>query len=86
MYHIGSPQAYGENHLLTARLLLNMGMAYDRQYQEDVAFDCYYRLLDVCMATFGPGHPKTQRAERMLQEQPYARMLRDKKATAAGQA
>ena len=27
-------KAYGENHLLTARLLLNMGMAYDMQYEE----------------------------------------------------
>lgn len=68
-------KGYGEKHLLTTRILLNTGIAYEMVGSYDKAFDHFKRLKTTCMAVFGPGHPKTVRAINTLGEPRYKRML-----------
>lgn len=76
-------KGYGEKHLLTTRILLNTGIAYEMAGQHDTAFEYFIRLKEICMAVFGPGHPKTVRAINTLAEPRYKRMLADKTRSVA---
>ena len=79
-------QAYGEHHLLTTRLLLNTGIAYEIEGDYETAFANFKDLERVCLAVFGPGHPKTVRAVKTISDPKYARMKRAEEQQAAGMA
>lgn len=69
---------------MTTRILLNTGIAYEIEGDFEKAFQNFKDLERVCMAVFGPGHPKTVRAVKTISDPKYQRMLRAEKQQAAG--
>ena len=46
-------KGYGEKHLLTTRIYLNTGIAYEMHGDTQVAYDFFVKLKAVCMAVSG---------------------------------
>ncbi|XP_047125381.1 TPR repeat-containing protein DDB_G0287407 isoform X1 [Hydra vulgaris] len=67
-------KGYGEKHLLTTRIYLNTGIAYEMAGNRTKAFELFIKLKDTCLAVFGPSHPKTVRAINTLNEPTYKLM------------
>merc|ERR1711881_206761 len=79
-------KGYGEKHLLTTRIYLNAGIAWEMEGHTDTAYDYFIKLKAVCLAVFGENHPKTERALKTLNEPRYRRITAERAATAAGTA
>lgn len=79
-------KAHGEHHLLTTRIHLNTAMAYEMQGDIQKSFYHLKKLKEICLAIFGPGHPKTIRAIKTLNEPRFLRMVQAEERQTAGMA
>eukprot|EP00058_Branchiostoma_floridae_P025527 XP_002611017.1 hypothetical protein BRAFLDRAFT_97506 [Branchiostoma floridae] len=69
-------QTYGENHILTSRLYINVGIYYEDRGQYRDSYKHFKKWYETCLVVFGPDHPKTKRAAGTLEEPLYRRVRR----------
>ena len=67
-------QMYGEYHILTSRLYINIGIVYEDNNQYKKAYEYFKKWARVSEEILGPDHPKTQRAKGVLKETRYRRI------------
>lgn len=70
-------QMYGEFHILTSRLYINIGIVYEDNNDYRKAYTYFKRWALVSEEILGPEHPKTQRAKGVLRESRYRRIAQD---------
>ncbi|XP_076462217.1 TPR repeat-containing protein DDB_G0287407-like [Babylonia areolata] len=70
-------QMYGEYHILTSRLYINIGIVYEDNKDYRKAYTYFKRWARVSEEILGPEHPKTQRAKGVLRESRYRRIAQD---------
>lgn len=70
-------QLYGEFHILTSRLYINIGIVYEDNNDYHKAYSYFKRWAKVSEEILGPQHPKTQRAKGVLRESRYRRIAQD---------
>ena len=70
-------QMYGEYHILTSRLYINIGIVYEDNNDYRKAYSYFKRWARVSEEILGPEHPKTQRAKGVLRESRYRRIAQD---------
>ncbi|XP_025109541.1 telomerase protein component 1-like [Pomacea canaliculata] len=70
-------QMYGEYHILTSRLYINIGIVYEDNNDYRKAYAYFKRWARVSEEILGPEHPKTQRAKGVLRESRYRRIAQD---------
>lgn len=61
----------GENHILTSRIYINIGIVYEDNKDYVKAYKYFARWARVNEVVLGPAHPKTMRASRVLKEPRY---------------
>lgn len=69
-------QMYGEYHILTSRLYINMGIVYEDNNDYKKAYEFFKKWARVSEEILGPDHPKTLRAKGVLRESRYRRIAR----------
>lgn len=69
-------QMYGEYHILTSRLYINIGIVYEDNNDYKKAYEYFKKWARVSEEILGPDHPKTQRAKGVLRESRYQRIAR----------
>ncbi|XP_033737542.1 LOW QUALITY PROTEIN: nephrocystin-3-like [Pecten maximus] len=69
-------QMYGEYHILTSRLYINIGIVYEDNNDFKKAYEYFKKWARVSEEILGPDHPKTQRAKGVLRESRYQRIAR----------
>lgn len=67
-------QMYGEYHILTSRLYINIGIVYEDNNDYKKAYEYFKKWARVSEEILGPDHPKTQRAKGVLRETRYKRI------------
>ncbi|XP_019645560.1 PREDICTED: TPR repeat-containing protein DDB_G0287407-like isoform X1 [Branchiostoma belcheri] len=67
-------QTYGENHILTSRLYINIGIYYEDRAQYRDSYKHFKKWYQTCLVVFGPDHPKSKRAAGTLEEPLYRRI------------
>ncbi|ESO94433.1 hypothetical protein LOTGIDRAFT_232289 [Lottia gigantea] len=67
-------QMYGEYHILTSRLYINIGIVYEDNDNYNKAYEYFKKWARVSEEILGPDHPKTQRAKGVLRETRYKRI------------
>ncbi|KAK3090415.1 hypothetical protein FSP39_011663 [Pinctada imbricata] len=67
-------QMYGEYHILTSRLYINIGIVYEDNNEYKKAYEYFKKWARVSEEILGPDHPKTQRAKGVLKESRYRRI------------
>ncbi|KAK6179484.1 hypothetical protein SNE40_011834 [Patella caerulea] len=67
-------QMYGEYHILTSRLYINIGIVYEDNNNYNKAYEYFKKWARVSEEILGPDHPKTQRAKGVLRETRYKRI------------
>ncbi|KAK3584926.1 hypothetical protein CHS0354_021800 [Potamilus streckersoni] len=70
-------QMFGEYHILTSRLYINIGMVYEDNNDFKKAYEYFKRWANVSEEILGPEHPKTLRARGVLRETRYRNIARD---------
>lgn len=70
-------QMYGEYHILTSRLYINIGIVYEDNSNYKKAYEYFKKWARVSEEILGPEHPKTQRAKGVLRETRYRQIARD---------
>lgn len=61
----------GENHILTSRIYINIGIVYEDNKDYVKAYKYFAKWAKVNEVVLGPTHPKTMRAKRVLKEPRY---------------
>lgn len=61
----------GENHILTSRIYINIGIVYEDNKDYVKAYKYFAKWAKVNEVVLGPTHPKTMRARRVLKEPRY---------------
>lgn len=79
-------KTYGEKHMLTLRLYLNIGILYEDNRDFQKAYDYFVKWHETCQEVLGPSHPKTGRARDTLNEAAYVRIREQRERQAAGTA
>lgn len=79
-------KTYGEKHMLTLRLYLNIGILYEDNRDFQKAYDYFVKWHETCQEVLGPSHPKTGRARDTLNEATYVRIREQRERQAAGTA
>ncbi|XP_061167339.1 TPR repeat-containing protein DDB_G0287407-like [Saccostrea echinata] len=69
-------QMYGEYHILTSRLYINIGIVYEDNNDYKKAYEYFKKWARVSEQILGPDHPKTQRAKGVLRETRYRRIAK----------
>ncbi|XP_064604560.1 TPR repeat-containing protein DDB_G0287407-like isoform X2 [Liolophura sinensis] len=64
-------QIYGEYHILTSRLYINIGIVYEDNGDYKKAYEYFKKWARVSEEILGPEHPKTLRAKGVLKELRY---------------
>lgn len=64
-------QMYGEYHILTSRLYINIGIVYEDNNNYKKAYEYFKKWARVSEEILGPEHPKTLRAKGVLRETRY---------------
>ena len=70
-------QMYGEYHILTSRLYINIGIVYEDTNNYKKAYEYFKKWAIVSEEILGPEHPKTQRAKGVLRESRYQSIARE---------
>ncbi|XP_036368972.1 nephrocystin-3 [Octopus sinensis] len=70
-------QMYGEYHILTSRLYINIGIVYEDNKEYRKAYEYFKKWARVSEEILGPDHPKTRRAKGVLQETRYRRIAQE---------
>ena len=70
-------QMYGEYHILTSRLYINIGIVYEDNNNFKKAYEYFKKWARVSEEILGPDHPKTLRAKGVLRETRYRSIARD---------
>ena len=70
-------QMYGEYHILTSRLYINIGIVYEDTNNYKKAYEFFKKWARVSEEILGPEHPKTLRAKGVLRETRYRSIARD---------
>ncbi|GAB1609949.1 repeat-containing DDB_G0287407-like [Argonauta hians] len=70
-------QMYGEYHILTSRLYINIGIVYEDNKEYRKAYEYFKKWARVSEEILGPDHPKTRRAKGVLQETRYRRLAQE---------
>jgi len=69
-------QMYGEYHILTSRLYINIGIVYEDNNNFNKAYEYFKKWARVSEEILGPEHPKTLRAKGVLRETRYRSIAR----------
>ncbi|WAR23724.1 Y7407-like protein [Mya arenaria] len=69
-------QMYGEYHILTSRLYINIGIVYEDNNDFNKAYEYFKKWARVSEEILGPEHPKTLRAKGVLRETRYRSIAR----------
>ncbi|KAH3849179.1 TPR repeat-containing protein DDB_G0287407-like [Dreissena polymorpha] len=69
-------QMYGEYHILTSRLYINIGIVYEDNNNYNKAYEYFKKWARVSEEILGPDHPKTLRAKGVLRESRYKSIAR----------
>jgi hypothetical protein len=78
-------QMYGEYHILTSRLYINIGIVYEDNNDYKKAYEYFKKWARVSEEILGPDHPKTQRAKGVLRETRYRRIAKSLGELEAGE-
>lgn len=78
-------QMYGEYHILTSRLYINIGIVYEDNNDFKKAYEYFKKWARVSEEILGPDHPKTQRAKGVLRETRYRRIAKSLGELEAGE-
>lgn len=70
-------QMYGEYHILTSRLYINIGIVYEDNNNFKKAYEYFKKWARVSEEILGPEHPKTLRAKGVLRETRYRSIARE---------
>lgn len=70
-------QMYGEYHILTSRLYINIGIVYEDNNNYKKAYEYFKKWARVSEEILGPDHPKTLRAKGVLRETRYRSIARE---------
>lgn len=70
-------QMYGEYHILTSRLYINIGIVYEDNSNYKKAYEYFKKWARVSEEILGPDHPKTLRAKGVLRETRYRSIARE---------
>jgi hypothetical protein len=70
-------QMYGEYHILTSRLYINIGIVYEDNNNYKKAYEYFKKWARVSEEILGPEHPKTLRAKGVLRETRYRSIARE---------
>ncbi|XP_067678320.1 TPR repeat-containing protein DDB_G0287407-like [Haliotis asinina] len=70
-------QMYGEFHILTSRLYINIGIVYEDNNDYKKAYEYFKKWARVSEEILGPDHPKTLRAKGVLRESRYKRIAQE---------
>ncbi|KAL4235832.1 hypothetical protein ACF0H5_004222 [Mactra antiquata] len=70
-------QMYGEYHILTSRLYINIGIVYEDINNYNKAYEFFKKWARVSEEILGPDHPKTLRAKGVLRETRYRTIARE---------
>ena len=70
-------QMYGELHILTSRLYINIGIVYEDNNDYKKAYEYFKKWAKVSEEILGPEHPKTLRAKGVLRETRYKRIAQE---------
>lgn len=70
-------QMYGEYHILTSRLYINIGIVYEDNNNFKKAYEYFKKWARVSEEILGPEHPKTLRAKGVLRETRYRTIARE---------
>ena len=69
-------QAYGEYHMLTARIYFNTAIVYEDEQNYDRAYDYFRKNLEIVVQIFGPDHVKSQRTKGVVSDPTYEQIAR----------
>ncbi|CAG5132430.1 unnamed protein product [Candidula unifasciata] len=67
-------QMYGELHILTSRLYINIGIVYEDNKDYKRSYQYFKKWARLSEEIMGPDHPKTLRAKGVLRESRYRRI------------
>ncbi|GFO48089.1 telomerase protein component 1 [Plakobranchus ocellatus] len=67
-------QMYGELHILTSRLYINIGIVYEDNKDFKKSYQYFKKWARLSEEIMGPDHPKTLRAKGVLRESRYRRI------------